>query len=512
MTEDAELLRRYAEDRSEAAFAELVQRHLDLVYSAALRRLAGDAHAAADVTQQVFIALARQAKLLTRGAVLPGWLYATTRNVAVDFIRTEQRRRAREQAVYTMQELTSTPPAEPAWEQLRPVLDKVMDELSEADREIVVLRFFSKRSFADIGAAFRLSEDAARMRTERALEKLHILLARRGIASTSTALTALLANQAVVAAPAGLAASVTGAAFVSANETAALTFFGFMSTTKFIGATAVILTILAIGTTSYNVRVQQRMEVALLTARRDQERRVAKLRELEQRSQIAEQDAAQLRQQIEAAHAAETAAKSWDSVAAGKAFLQRHPEVVDAIRRRAIAFANANLWKFYQTPGLNPTQIAKLQVSAAETTNDMTLEVDGKKIQLSVTMEHDNGTQALLGEELFQEFLSYASDSLGYRPAMMATVRLSSDLWSTDAPLTSPQAEAMVEMLRGQFRGEFRKPLQWASIDWNSIDAKARDILSPAQLPGWEQALERTKLTMAQDKSRGYSPSTPAAK
>lgn len=137
--EDRELLRRYAEERSEPAFAELVHRHLDLVYAAALRRLSGDAPAAADVAQQVFTALARQAASLTRCAVLPGWLYATTRNVVVDFIRTEQRRRACEQEAHTMHQLTSPPPPDAAWENLRLWLDAAIDELGDRDREAVLL-------------------------------------------------------------------------------------------------------------------------------------------------------------------------------------------------------------------------------------------------------------------------------------------------------------------------------------------------------------------------------------
>jgi RNA polymerase sigma factor (sigma-70 family) len=210
MVDDAELLRRYAEEKSETAFAELVQRHLDLVYSAALRRLAGDTHAAADVAQQVFTALARQAASLTRCALLPGWLYGTTRHVAVDFIRAEQRRRAREREAQTMNELNSSPPSNAVWDQLRPLLDAAMDELSAADREIVVLHFFARRPFADIGAALRVSEDAARMRLDRALEKLRILLSRRGVTSTTAAL-GLALGDAAAGAPAGLASSIARA-------------------------------------------------------------------------------------------------------------------------------------------------------------------------------------------------------------------------------------------------------------------------------------------------------------
>src|ERR1043165_4059221 len=123
MVDDAELLQRYAAEKSEAAFAALVARHLDFVYSAALRRVGGDAHSAADVTQQVFVRLARQAPELARGAVLPAWLYAATRNVAVDLVRAEQRRRAREKEAHMRQELATDAHASAEWEQLRPLLD-----------------------------------------------------------------------------------------------------------------------------------------------------------------------------------------------------------------------------------------------------------------------------------------------------------------------------------------------------------------------------------------------------
>ena len=157
MNDDAALLRRYADEKSEAAFAELVRRHLDLVYSAALRRLGGDAHRAADIAQQVFTTLARDTRKLSRHAVLTAWLYTATRNAAIDLIRSEQRRHTREQEATAMQNLFSASP-DADWERLRPVLDEVMDELSDADRTAVLLRFFEKRAFSEVGAVLHLSD------------------------------------------------------------------------------------------------------------------------------------------------------------------------------------------------------------------------------------------------------------------------------------------------------------------------------------------------------------------
>lgn len=243
-TEDGELLRRYVQERDERAFGECVRRHVDLVYSAALRRLNGDAHSAADVTQQVFTALARQAASLSRGVVLPGWLYVTTRHLSANLVRAEQSRRAREQEAHTMNELHAAHPGT-EWERLRPMLDEVMDELGEQDRRAILLRFFARQPFAEVGAGLQVSEDAARMRVDRALEKLRAALGRRGILSTGSALSVMLAQHAVLAAPAGLAGAATTAALGGATGAGA---FAFMALTKFqLGLGAAILGSFAAG-------------------------------------------------------------------------------------------------------------------------------------------------------------------------------------------------------------------------------------------------------------------------
>src|SRR5947207_2000438 len=158
---DSELLQRYSESRCEAAFTELVQRYMDLVYSAALRQVGGDTQLAQDVAQGVFIDLARKAASLSSRTVLTGWLYTSTRFAAAKVVRTEQRRHAREQEAYSMQDQQSE--SEPQWEQVQPVIDAAMHELNEGDRNAVLLRYFEGRALADVGAKLGLSEDAARM-------------------------------------------------------------------------------------------------------------------------------------------------------------------------------------------------------------------------------------------------------------------------------------------------------------------------------------------------------------
>jgi RNA polymerase sigma factor (sigma-70 family) len=228
MTDDATLLRRYASERSEAAFAELVRRHLNLVYSAALRQVNGDVHLAQDVTQVVFTDLARKADRVARHRVLAGWLFTSTRFAAAKLVRGARRRQAREQEALLMQ-TNSAEDAPVDWERVRPVLDEALAELDERDREAILLRYLGGHDFAEVGVKLELSANAARMRVDRAVDKLRVLLARRGATSTVGALALALANQAVAAAPAGLAATVTGTAVAGTGTVATLT---FMSLTK----------------------------------------------------------------------------------------------------------------------------------------------------------------------------------------------------------------------------------------------------------------------------------------
>jgi RNA polymerase sigma factor (sigma-70 family) len=234
MSEDAELLHRYATERSEDAFADLVRRHVDLIYSAALRLVNGDVHGAQDVTQQVFSELARQARPLSRHPALIGWLYTTTRQMARHAIRSNQRRAAREQTAHSMNELLHPPAAEPDWERLRPVLDDAMHELNQADRVAVLLRFFSNKSLREVGLALGLTENAARMRVERALDKLRRGLARKGVTSTSAALALALSSAAVNSAPAGFVSTLAGAALagVTSKTGTTLSLLKFMAATK----------------------------------------------------------------------------------------------------------------------------------------------------------------------------------------------------------------------------------------------------------------------------------------
>ncbi len=215
MITDGELLREYAEEDSEPAFTTLVARHAGLVYSAALRQLNGDEHLARDVAQSVFTDLARKAGTLARRESLTSWLYSGTHFAAAKAVRRERRRHTHEQEAHAMQEMLQDARPDADWEKLRPALDQAMHELKEADRVVILMRYFENHSFADIGQKLGLSEDAARKRTDRTLERLRGLLAHRGL-STGAALGTVLSAHAVEMAPAGLAAPLASASLAGA--------------------------------------------------------------------------------------------------------------------------------------------------------------------------------------------------------------------------------------------------------------------------------------------------------
>jgi RNA polymerase sigma factor (sigma-70 family) len=209
-TDDMDLVREYAQRHSEEAFATLVSRHINLVYSVALLR-ARDVHLAEEITQATFIILARKANSLGPKTILPGWLCRTAHFVGAKARTMQQRRQIREQEAYMQSVLTE--PESPAWSQLAPLLDTALGQLGEKDHDAIVLRFFQNKSLSEIGLALGTSEDSAKKRVSRALEKLRKFFTKRGVVSTVTALEGVISTNCMQVAPAALARAVTAAAF-----------------------------------------------------------------------------------------------------------------------------------------------------------------------------------------------------------------------------------------------------------------------------------------------------------
>jgi RNA polymerase sigma factor (sigma-70 family) len=224
MIDSNELLRAFAERGDEHAFRELVERYTNLVYSTALRRVSGDSHLAQDITQTVFIDLTRKAGALQNHVALGGWLYRHTCFTASKALRSERRRTGREQEVFAMQSIDD-PEEEVIWRAMQPLLDEGLDSLGEKDRNALVMRFLEQHPFRTVGAALNTTEDAARVRVDRALEKLRGFFLRRGVTLSITALSSVLLERTVHAAPAGLSTSTFANVMAQAGTTTTLALF-----------------------------------------------------------------------------------------------------------------------------------------------------------------------------------------------------------------------------------------------------------------------------------------------
>jgi RNA polymerase sigma factor (sigma-70 family) len=218
--DDMQLVREYAARQSESAFATLVLRHTNLVYSAALRQTR-DPQLAEEVTQVVFILLARKAAALGEKTILTGWLYRTACYVSGSALKRERRRQHREQEAFMQSELDAQ--AGPIWNQLSPLLDEAMLRLGQADRDALVLRYFEGRSLNEVGSALGASEEAAKKRVNRALEKLRHFFAKRGVDSTTAAIAETISANSVLIAPATLAKTATAVALAKGATASAST-------------------------------------------------------------------------------------------------------------------------------------------------------------------------------------------------------------------------------------------------------------------------------------------------
>ncbi len=219
---DADLLQRYLEAESAEAFAALVQRHVDLVYSVA-RRKTGSSALAGDVAQSVFIELAQNARRIKPGTPLVAWLHVVARRTAINTVRDDARRRAREQQAAEIaasnESADSAMKSNDSWQAVEPLLDDAVGSLNEPDRTAILLRFFENKSLREIGTALGASDDAAQKRVTRALDQLRAFFLRRGVAVTAAGLATDLSAHALQTAPTGLSAAISATASSLATST-----------------------------------------------------------------------------------------------------------------------------------------------------------------------------------------------------------------------------------------------------------------------------------------------------
>jgi RNA polymerase sigma factor (sigma-70 family) len=257
---DAQLLHQYVAERSHEAFAELVRRHVDHVYSAALRQTGRDSDAAEEVTQRVFILLANKAESLDRDpeVLLGGWLFNAVRYIARDVLRKEERRARHEQKAAEMAHAgrgsprhAAAQPADPEWKEVEAELDDAMSHLGPRTRGVLVLRFFEGKTAREVAEQLGISEEAARKRVSRAVDELRELFLRRGVVLSAATLTDGLTTIATLKAPAGLAASAASAASAATSAStataAAITGGAIMASAKLKTAALIAAVVLLTG-------------------------------------------------------------------------------------------------------------------------------------------------------------------------------------------------------------------------------------------------------------------------
>lgn len=514
MTDDAQLLRQYVHHHSEVAFAELVQRHLALVYHSAARQLGEESHLASDVAQGVFILLGAKSRTLLTHPSLAAWLHATTHFKVAELRRTEKRRRAREQVAHFMHELGQDEFSASDLDRLRPMIDEVLLELNESDREAVLLRFFENQPFAVIAARLRLTENTAHKRVERALETLRGRLGRRGVTSTAAALAAALASQAAAAVPpAGLAASVTGAVFSSGLPAAAAwSFVSFMSTKSTATVAAVVLAV-AGGVATHQVNAERAAIAALATLEEENAALAAQIRALAmQRAArpLAATPAPAPRDSTAATTPPELARRlgtgGLASVEESQAFLAANPDVRDALVR----YTRDQLGEQYAEllPLLGLTEIERERFLALLALG--TRRIVGEH-QFSVTDGTVSGAEIgrqlreLLGEARYQQYRTFRDSST----PRDVTRELTRSLYFTSAPLTPVQASEIKRLvaqavadptLGSKYSGG------WPYVPvpmWEKIVTEARATLTEPQIEALRELQQRSQFFHAQSAAAG---------
>ena len=213
---DLELLARYTRQNAEDAFAEIVRRHLDLVFSAALRQVRSP-QLAEEVAQSTFISLARDANRLAPDTILAAWLYQVTHHTAANVVRREARRQLREQIASEMNAINSTLAD---WTHIEPLLDEAMHALDDTGRAAVLLRYFENKSLREVGQTLGMSDDAAQKRVRRAVERLREFFVKRGVTIGASGLGVVISANAVQGAPVGLAVTISTAAALAGTTIA----------------------------------------------------------------------------------------------------------------------------------------------------------------------------------------------------------------------------------------------------------------------------------------------------
>lgn len=511
--DDITLVKQYA-GGDESAFTALFERHVHLVYSAALRQSRNPSHAE-EATQAVFILLARKAKSLSPKTVLSGWLYQAARLTTASLIKREIRRQRREQEVY-MQTLTE--PETSLWEQIAPLLDDAMGRLGEPDRNAIVLRFFENRTPQEVAAALKLDEATARKRVSRALEKLRTLFAKRGVVLTAAIIAGTISGNSVQAAPAALANSAIAVSIAKGAMAGgstlplvkgALKIMAWTNTKVLIGASVVVL-----------LAVQQHQNAAqarqIAAVRQQLSGQTAALAAEESRAQELEQQTAGIletersqQQDLERLRAWRKAAGQGSQSLAGAhapstllAATLSDPDAREALRRQLFTASRTRLSPLIEGLKLNQPEADKLlgigadwglknlETAVAFTEGTLTAEA---AVQTEADTERDttNQIRLLLGDAGFAGYQECQKEF----PARALVDQFNQQLGPF--PLSAIQSEALARVI------EAEPPEVTSGL---AGDFTVRELVSPDGLDGRFKAQAESNQQMLQAAAGFLSP------
>lgn len=522
---DTELLREYQRHKSGAAFATLVERHVKLVYSAALRQV-GLVADAEEITQLVFIVLARKADALRPDSVLEGWLHETTRLTSLRFLRDKRRRQFREQELYMQSTLQET--TDDAWNQFAPLLDEGLSRLKAIDRDAVMLRFFKNQSLREVAAGLNLNESAAQKRVQRAVDKLRGFFSKRGVVFSASVLTAAISKNSIHAAPPALAKTSTTVALAQSAVVHGATFTALPKILKIMATstakTAIILGVmvsLAV-TGTYEAHQAAVLKSRVASLEQAQIEPAAELAAAREQNQQLQARQTQLQQTVEeqqrqlekfassasgkngkasteapaaAAAAREKAEKAKETALAdGQEFLATNSQgramLID-IGRAQIA---RNYAAFYRMAELSPAQIEEFE----NQTNARwlaTIMLTPNSVHPEQSTLPDEQAKAILGEAAFAQFQQFNR----MKPILGLVSEISS--LSPDAPLSRDQSTQLLGIIASANpayqSGGTADP---KTIDWNQVEAQARTVLTESQLNALHAQSQFTPL-MAQMKA-----------
>jgi RNA polymerase sigma factor (sigma-70 family) len=452
-SDDMQLLQQYATGRSEAAFTALVSRHINLVYSAAMRSV-NNPHQAQDITQSVFVILARKSRALRSGTVLSGWLYQTARLTAANFIRTEMRRQHREHQALIQSTMNAPEPE--AWTRVGPLLDEAMSHLNEKDRNAIVLRFFEGKPLKEVGDSLGATEDAAKMRVNRALDKLRDFFHHRGITMPAAALAEAISGNSIQAAPAGLAASVAaGAVQGSALTVSTLSFVKgaiVMTSTKIsvaigVGAAAIIgLQWQQISTQKQTVKQLEARVLQQAQASQAQQAELQKLQEQNtfytKRMSGMERDVAKARARSSAALAAKPSAAAGTK---GNAFAEmfKDPAMLEAMRPQQLMTAKLMYAPLVKQLNLSPEQADKFYNIIVDSGIRSMKAMQSGNVSPDAGKSMESDLQSLLGDAGYAQYTDYVKNDMAGQSTLMA---IKNDF--VNNPLSDTQQQQLLQAMK----------------------------------------------------------------